>query len=417
MAEKFKWEFRSKFRARALGWNGSKKAIENLKLALSEIKQVARKDQVLAGDGCVLLASRIWPAFEHIDTSTGALGSAVNKTLEALIPILIDAPASEAERRKWAEKLYTAICEDGVSYLEPIQERFGEILNFRSLQDHYIELTLPSLQQAWSKHDKLVFTQSSTLTLSCLLATEQYEELTKLLARKNTRFWPDEKFAVQALLNQNKRQEAIDYIEELLKADDRGGYNERLASAFLEQLLIEDGRENEAYQRFGLKALTSTTYLSSWRRVTKRYPGIDKRRVLEDLVKAFPPKGKWFAAAKTGGYLDLALEYARDGQSEPATLARAAKEFVNKDPEFAGFVALESIARYVSGGGYEAAPIDLDLPFRCLIESSAALRKTGWARQALERFTNNMAMDALMKKRLVWLLDESFPQPGNNLSN
>jgi hypothetical protein len=39
-----------------------------------------------------------------------------SKTLEKLIPLLIDAPADEKTRRKWLERLFTAIQEDGVEY-------------------------------------------------------------------------------------------------------------------------------------------------------------------------------------------------------------------------------------------------------------------------------------------------------------
>jgi hypothetical protein len=70
----------------ALGWRGSAKAIERLKQATSEIKAVAKTDPVRAGEGVVVLAERIWPAFEQIDTSTGALGAAVNRVLNQLIP-------------------------------------------------------------------------------------------------------------------------------------------------------------------------------------------------------------------------------------------------------------------------------------------------------------------------------------------
>ena len=46
------------------------KAIERLKSASSEIRAVARVDPVTAAEGVIALAQRIWPAFEHIDTSS-----------------------------------------------------------------------------------------------------------------------------------------------------------------------------------------------------------------------------------------------------------------------------------------------------------------------------------------------------------
>ena len=88
-----KWQFKTKFRAKAFGWRGSRLAISRLKEAVSEIKAAAKSDPVAAGDGAVWLMERIWPAFQDIDTSSGALGTAVARTLDELIPMLIGAPA------------------------------------------------------------------------------------------------------------------------------------------------------------------------------------------------------------------------------------------------------------------------------------------------------------------------------------
>ena len=53
-----------------------------MKEAVSEIKEVAKSDPVTSGDGAVSLMQRIWPALQGIDGSSGALRSAVNRTLE-----------------------------------------------------------------------------------------------------------------------------------------------------------------------------------------------------------------------------------------------------------------------------------------------------------------------------------------------
>lgn len=96
-----KWAFRPGMRAGAVGWRASAKAIDRLNQAKSEIRAVNRADPVTAAEGVVVLAERIWPAFEQIDTSSGALGSAVRRTLEDLVPVLIDAPADEPTRAHW----------------------------------------------------------------------------------------------------------------------------------------------------------------------------------------------------------------------------------------------------------------------------------------------------------------------------
>ena len=51
---------------------------DRLKSASTEIRAVARTDPTAAAEGVIALAQRIWPAFEHIDTSSGALGNAAS---------------------------------------------------------------------------------------------------------------------------------------------------------------------------------------------------------------------------------------------------------------------------------------------------------------------------------------------------
>ncbi|MGB9165918.1 MAG: hypothetical protein WCC41_15975, partial [Rhodomicrobium sp.] len=80
MAAVRKWQFKAKFRANTYGWRASSLAISRLKEAASEIRSVAKSDPVVAGDGAVSLMERIWPAFQGIDTSSGALGAAVFRT-------------------------------------------------------------------------------------------------------------------------------------------------------------------------------------------------------------------------------------------------------------------------------------------------------------------------------------------------
>ena len=88
---KHKWTFKSRFRSGTYSWKGTALASKRMREAVSEIKKVAKKDSALAGEGTVELFSRIYPAVMHIDGSSGSLGTAVNKTIETLIPIIIKA--------------------------------------------------------------------------------------------------------------------------------------------------------------------------------------------------------------------------------------------------------------------------------------------------------------------------------------
>src|ERR1700690_2443048 len=127
MSAKHTWAFKPRLRSRAFGWRGSHLACQRLKEAVTEIKKAARVDPVIAGDGVVSLMDRIWPAFQDIDTSSGALGGAVYWAQNELLPIAIEAPAERKIRDKWLDRLWQAIEDDGANYLSPVEDRGGEL--------------------------------------------------------------------------------------------------------------------------------------------------------------------------------------------------------------------------------------------------------------------------------------------------
>jgi len=75
-----KWAFKARFRTHAYGWRGTALAGRRLREAVGEIKTVAKSDRVLAGEGVVSLMERLWPALEHIDTSSAAPSAARSTT-------------------------------------------------------------------------------------------------------------------------------------------------------------------------------------------------------------------------------------------------------------------------------------------------------------------------------------------------
>ncbi len=100
----YKWQFASRFRRHAFGWR-SDTPIQRIKEALAEIKQVARKEPVLAAEGAVTLLEKISPALEQVDSSSGALGSAVNKAIETLVPLIVKANVEPKQRQRWLDRL------------------------------------------------------------------------------------------------------------------------------------------------------------------------------------------------------------------------------------------------------------------------------------------------------------------------
>src|ERR1022692_4850805 len=94
---KHKWTFASRFRRHAFGWR-SQPPIARIKEAVSEISAMARRDNLLAAEGAALLLERISPALEQVDSSSGAIGSAVNRAIETLVSVIVAAPADAKTR-------------------------------------------------------------------------------------------------------------------------------------------------------------------------------------------------------------------------------------------------------------------------------------------------------------------------------
>lgn len=79
----YKWVFRPRFKAQAFGWR-SALPIKRIKEAVSEVRKVTRKDKILGAEGAVIFLEKLSPAIEQVDSSSGAIGTAVCHAIETL---------------------------------------------------------------------------------------------------------------------------------------------------------------------------------------------------------------------------------------------------------------------------------------------------------------------------------------------
>jgi hypothetical protein len=184
-----------------------------LKEAVTEIKKVARTDSVTAGDGFVSLMEKIWPAFQDVDTSSGALGGAVKWAQDELLPIAISGPAGRKTRDKWLDRLWQAIEGDGVDNVSLVGDRWGELCGSHEVASCWANRFLGVLRNAWSDPRLGNYVRGTSVRLSSLLAIGRYQELLEVLALLRFPFWPDRKFGVQALLSEGRLDEALAYAE------------------------------------------------------------------------------------------------------------------------------------------------------------------------------------------------------------
>jgi hypothetical protein len=349
-----KWQFGARFRRHAFGWK-SQPAISRIKEAVSEIKKVARKDKVLAAEGAVLFLEKVSPALERVDSSSGAIGTAVGNAIAALVEIIATAPADETTRETWLERLFEAHAEDRIPYIERLADSWGELCASPEVASRWADQLIGITRMALSPdQDVRGYFHGTSACLSALYFAGRYDDLIHLL--KSERFWPYQRWAVKALAAQGKKAEAIRYAESR-----RNPWASDLdIDQLSEEILLSSGRLDEAYERYGLRANRASTYVAWFRAVARKYPHKEPAEILEDLVATTPgEEGKWFAAAKEAKLFDEAIRLANRSPCSPQTLARAARDYAEKNPRFAVEAGMASLRWLVEGYGYEITGLDV----------------------------------------------------------
>lgn len=352
---KHKWDFKLRIKKNVFSWKSSSLAIARLKQALAEIRKVAKTNPVLAAEGAIELIERLSPALEHVDSSSGALGSAVNYTIAELVPIMSTAQVDAKTRDAWLERLFAAHEADGIPYIECLTDYWGELCASKDGASAWADKLLGITRMALSPDKSLRgHFHGTTACLSTLFYSERYTELFELL--KHETFWPYKHWEVKTLVASGQKSEAI-----RCAGSCRGPYGGTAHIDFVcEEILISSGMFDEAYSRYAMRANQRGTYLATFRAVSQKYPHKSAADILGDLVKTTPgEEGKWFAAAKDAGLYDEAISLAKSTPCNPTTLTRAARDFVQKQPAFAVEAGLLAIHWLVQGYGYEVTAEDV----------------------------------------------------------
>lgn len=353
-----KWTFTSRFKTNAFGWKGSSLACKRIKEAVSEITKIARKDPLLGAEGAVKLMEQLWPALQHIDTSSGALGTAVYNAMGVLVDVVVEAPADEKTKTKWMHRLWEAFNDDGVGYLDVLGERWGEVCGSPQIASNWADELLPIVHRTWeeTKQKSFSYFRGTSSCLSCLLVAGRHQELLDLIESAPYISWYNRKYGVQALVAMGKKGEAIKYAKASCGLND----NPTAIDQVCEEILLSSGLYEEAYQQYGLTVNRGGTNLATFRNIAQKYPMKEKLQILEDLIESTPgEEGKWFATAKSLGMLPLALKLAYQSPCEPKTLNRAAGDYMDKEPKFALGVAMASLHWLSQGWGYEITGFDV----------------------------------------------------------
>ena len=141
-----------------------------------------------------------------------------------------------------------------------------------------------------------------------------------------------------------------------------------------------------------------TSNIATYRSIVRKYPERDRAQILRDLVAVTPgEEGKWFAAAKEAGYLDMAAELANQSACDPKTLTRAARDFVNKSPEFALKAGLAAMRWLAASYGYEVNGADV---WAAYSHTMTAAEQVGRREEVRERIRALVANQGLVAQVL-----------------
>lgn len=383
-----KWQFSSRFRRHAFGWR-SDTPIQRIKEALAEIKQVGRKEPLLAAEGAVTLLEKLSPALEQVDSSSGALGSAVNKAIETLVPIIAKADVEARVRQRWLERLWQALQDDEIPYIESLGEHWGELCVTPEIALAWANEFLPLVEHVWSPRSSgHGYFKGTSAFLASLYAAGRHEQLLALLERAPFKWWHDRHWGVKALAAMGKKAEAVRYAEQSRGLNDPGW---QIAEA-CEAILLSSGMAEDAYRRYAIEANQGTTNLATFRAIAKKYPSIPPKQILRDLIASTPgAEGKWFAAAKDAGLFDVAIELVTHSPTDPRTLARAARDFAESQPEFAVAAGLASLRWISLGHGYDITGLDVLDAYSAVMQATS---KAGADAQQIKAQIRNLLSSA-----------------------
>lgn len=374
MATTHTWQFAPSFRRNAFGWK-SDLPIKRIKEALAEIKAVAKKDPVLAAQGSVLFLEKLAPAINHVDSSSGRIGSTVNRAIDALTPIIAKADVTPAERHRWLDRLWQAFEADDIPYLEHLGDVWGELCASPDMASRWADTltpTLSSMLENCARTGYFGHFKGTSACLSALFAAGRHAELLALIKQLEYKYvsWHYREWGAKAMLAAGQHEQAIAYAEEA-----RGPYAPLGAiAAFCESALLHAGHADQAFERYALAAPYATTNVAAFKAIVKKYPNVPKETVLHALVNSQPgQEGKWFAAAKDAGFYELAIEWANRSPSDPRTLIRAAKEFALSQPDFALAAAMTALRGIASGWGYEITNVDVNEAYGAAQSAAAAI--------------------------------------------
>ncbi len=347
-----------------------------VKLALSELKQAARKEPSLAFSGCLSLLERLGPAGTEFD-------DVLSSMLAWLPQVMKRAKPSPAQLSDWQGRLYAAFSRNP-ERLGAIGQSWGKYCTSKSNASTWADKIHTDLSDTWTPSHLI------RPYLAALLVAERHAELLSALDQLPEQRWQDRLLGVEGLAASGQTEQALEYAERSAALTDAAGL-----AACCEQLLISAGRKDEAYARFALVAAEAPTYVAWFRAIRKKYPERPSRELLAALVAHTPgDEGKWFAAAKDAKLYAEAIELVQRSPADIRTLLRAARSYAESEPTFAMEAGLAALHWMLDAPHFEISNTDVWNAYNAarVASTAAGCRDQAYARMR-SMFSTEQARD------------------------
>lgn len=358
-----------------------------VKLALSELKQAARKEPALAFTGCISLLERLGPAGTEFD-------DVLTSMLSWLPQVMKRAKPTPEQLTDWQDRLYAAFLRNP-ERLGAISRSWGKFCTSKSNASTWADKIHTDLDHSWAPRHLI------RPYLAALLVAERHTELLSALEQLPEQRWEDRLLGVAGLAASGQTEQALEYAQRFAALTDAA----QLA-ACCEQLLISAGRKDEAYARYALLAAEAPTYVAWFRTIRKKYPERPSSEILSALVARTPGnEGKWFAAAKDAKLYAEAIALVQRSPADVRTLLRAARSYAESEPSFAMEAGLAALHWMLDAAHFEISNTEVWGAYNATRVASTA---AGCRDQAYERMRQMFSTERARDRHVTRVLSREL---------
>ena len=159
------------------------------------------------------------------------------------MPFIAAPDLTESVREAWLERLFEALQEDRMPYIEHLGDFWGQLCVTPSIASAWAERLLRITTRVLGPDGPGEFFTGTTACLSALYGAQRYDESIRLVDSARFNWWHYRRWGVDALMAQGRPAEALRYAQ---ASQDSNAPLGAVAKAS-EAILLKSGMIDEAY--------------------------------------------------------------------------------------------------------------------------------------------------------------------------